>query len=88
MDSAAERKRKLIEKMESGRRAEDFLPFVDEFQKIEQETAITNMLQTSKDPAQIKADLNAAVRLVGYIHILVNEGKIAKKQIEGMKKDE
>lgn len=77
-----EKKQELVEIIMQGQKAEDLKEFVDEWMKAEEQRAISELLNTSRDPALIKADLQADARIAGYIVSLINKGKMVVRDLK------
>lgn len=76
-------KREAAAALRKGTRAEDLQEFMDEWLKLEKERAVDELLNSSRDPSFIRADLQADIRIAGRIKALINESRRAGRILDG-----
>lgn len=76
------KQQELVEIILRGKKAEDLTEFINKWMESEEKRAISELLNTSRDPTLIKADLQAGARISGYIISLINKGKMVVRDLK------
>lgn len=76
-------KAELIKKIAEGNRAETLKEILDGWMEIEKDRAIHELTETSRNPVDIRGDLQAALRIYGHVTALINQGKRAERKKDG-----
>lgn len=74
------RLRTLTEHIKIGTRMEDLAQAAEMFFKDRQTQAVTELLTTEKDPAEIQRELKTALEFKKFIDALIARGKVAEEK--------
>lgn len=80
MDS--DKEKRLREIIKRGDKVEPLKELLAEFYEVEKAKAVIDLLNTTKDPKLVKADLRAAKRLIDYFKVLTVRANTARKMLD------